>query len=80
MSAISATNARQSIYRIIDQVNAESEPITITGQRGNAVLVGEDDWRAIQESLYLTSVPGFSESVREARAEGVEAGSEELDW
>jgi len=65
---------------LIDQVNQESEPITITGQRGNAVLVGEDDWRAIQETLYLESVPGLSESLRRARAEGVDAGSTELDW
>lgn len=80
MTAVSATSARANLYRLIDQVNQESEPVTITGQRGNAVLVGEDDWRAIQETLYLESVPGLSESLRRARAEGVEAGSTELDW
>jgi len=80
MTATSATSARANLYRLIDQVNQESEPVTITGQRGNAVLVGEDDWRAIQETLYLESVPGLSESLRRARAEGVEAGSTELDW
>ncbi len=80
MTATSATSARANLYRLIDQVNQESEPITITGQRGNAVLVGEDDWRAIQETLYLESVPGLSESLRRARAEGVDAGSTELDW
>ena len=80
MTAVSATAARAQLYRLIDQVNEESEPLTITGQRGNAVLVGEDDWRAIQETLYLASVPGFTESIRRARAEGVDEGSEELDW
>lgn len=80
MTAISATSARANLYRLIDQVNEESEPLTITGQRGNAVLVGEDDWRAIQETLYLASLPGLVESIREARAEGIESGSEELDW
>lgn len=80
MTAVSATAARSKLYRLIDQVNEESEPLTITGQRGNAVLVGEDDWRAIQETLYLASVPGLAESIRQARAEGVEAGSQELDW
>lgn len=80
MTSVSATSARTNLYRLIDQVNEESEPLTITGQRGNAVLIGEDDWRSIQETLYLASVPGYAESIRQARAEGVEAGSEELDW
>lgn len=80
MIAVTATSARASLYRLIDQVNEESEPLTITGQRGNAVLIGEDDWRAIQETLFLASVPGLSESIRRARAEGLEAGSTELDW
>lgn len=80
MTAVSATSARANLYRLIDQVNEESEPLTITGQRGNAVLIGEDDWRAIQETLFLESVPGLAESIRVARAEGVQAGSTELDW
>ena len=80
MTAINVTAARAKLFRLIDQVNEESEPLTITGQRGNAVLIGEDDWRAIQETLFLTGVQGFMESIRQARAEGVDAGSEELDW
>ena len=80
MTAVSATSARANLYRLIDQVNEESEPMIITGQRGNAVLVGEDDWRAVQESLFLASIPGMTESIRAARSEGIRAGSEELDW
>lgn len=80
MTAIPVTAARANLYRLIDQVNAESEPLTITGQRGNAVLVGEDDWRAIQETLVLDSVPGMTQSIRQARQEGVEAASDELPW
>jgi prevent-host-death family protein len=80
MTAVSATIARSNLYRLIDQVNAEAEPVTITGQRGSAVLIGEADWRAIQETLYLTSIPGLADSLREARAEGVNAGVTELDW
>lgn len=80
MSAVSATTARANLYRLIDQVNEESEPLTITGQRGNAVLVGEDDWHAIQETLFLASVPGLTASIRRARSEGIEAGATELDW
>ena len=80
MSAVSATSARSNLYRLIDQVNEESQPLTITGQRGNAVLIGEADWQAIQETLFLESVPGFAESIRQARTEGIEVGSAELDW
>jgi len=80
VSTIPVTTARSQLYRLIDQVNEDSEPLVITGQRGNAVLVGEEDWRAIQETLYLESVPGIMDSIRNARREGIEAGSEELDW
>ena len=80
MPAVPATTARANLYRLIDQVNEESEPLTITGQRGNAVLIGEEDWLAIQETLFLESVPGLADSIRRARAEGVDAGSTELDW
>ncbi len=80
MTAVSATTARANLYKLIDQVNEDSQPLTITGQRGNAVLISEADWRAIQETLHLESVPGLAESIREARAAGIEAGSTELDW
>lgn len=80
MTAVSATTARSNLYRLIDQVNDDSEPLTITGQRGNAVLIGEADWQAIPETLFLEAVPGYAESIRAARAEGVEAASTELDW
>ncbi len=80
MTTVSATSARSNLYRLIDQVNDESQPLTITGQRGNAVLIGEADWQAIQETLFLESVPGFAESIRQVRAEGIEAASTELDW
>ena len=80
MTAVSATTARANLYRLIDQVNEDSQPLTITGQRGNAVLISEADWQAIQETLYLESVPGLAKSIRRARAEGTEAGSTELDW
>lgn len=80
MTAVSATAARSNLYRLIDQVNEEAQPLTITGQRGNAVLIGEGDWQAIQETLFLQSVPGLAQSLRQARTEGIDAGSTELDW
>lgn len=80
MTAIRATSARANLYRLIDQVNNDAEPLTITGQRTNAVLMGEEDWRAIQETLHLTSIPGMTDSINQARDEGIAAGSETLDW
>ncbi|EEJ54598.1 type II toxin-antitoxin system Phd/YefM family antitoxin [Mobiluncus mulieris] len=80
MTTLSATSARSHLYQLIDQVNQESAPITITGQRGNAILIGEADWQAIQETLYLTSIPGMTQSIQQARREGLPAASPELNW
>jgi len=80
MSTINVTTARSTLYRLIDQVAEESRPIRITGQRSTAVLVSEEDWEAIQETLYLQAIPGMVDSIRQAREESVEAASEELDW
>ena len=64
MTAITATKARDNIYQLIQEVNANCTPITITNTRGkNAVLIGEDDWKAIEETLYLMSIPGMAESI-----------------
>jgi PHD/YefM family antitoxin component YafN of YafNO toxin-antitoxin module len=72
MTAVSATSARANLYRLIDQVDEESEVRAVDGQRAarQRRLDREDDWRAIQESLFLAGVPGFTESIRRARAEG----------
>lgn len=64
MSAISVTKARDNIYQLISDVNANCQPITITNNKGrNAVLIGEEDWRAIEETLFLMSIPGMAESI-----------------
>ena len=68
------------IYRLLDDASETHEPIQITGKRSSAVLVAEDDWRAIQESLFLVSIPGMRESIRLGLATPVSACSEELDW
>jgi prevent-host-death family protein len=80
MTTISATDARAKLYKLLDQARESSEPILITGKRGNAVLVSEDDWRAVQETLYLLSIPGMRESIREGMAEPIEECSEEPGW
>ena len=80
MTTISVTDARSKLYKLVDQARDESEPILITGKRGNVVLVSEDDWRAIQETLYLISIPGMRESIRDGMEEPVDGLSEEPGW
>lgn len=80
MTTISATKARSSLYTLIDEANSSHEPIQITGKRGNAVLISEEDWRSIQETLYLQSIPGMVDSIKKARKEGPDRASKELDW
>ena len=64
MTAINATSARKNLYQLISDVNTNSTPITITNSRGkNAVLLSEDDWNALQETIYLNSIPGLVESI-----------------
>jgi prevent-host-death family protein len=80
MPTVTATEARAKLYRLIDQAAASHEPIVITGKRANAVLISENDWRAVQETLYLLSIPGMRESIREGLETSVEECAEDLDW
>lgn len=80
MSPIKATEARAQLYRLLDRVAESHEPILITGKRSNAVLVSEDDWRSLQETLHLLSVPGMRESILEGLTTPVEKCSDRLDW
>ena len=80
MPTLSATEARTKLYNLIDQASSTHEPILITGKRSNAVLISEDDWRSIQETLYLLNIPGMRESIREGLNTPLEECEEELDW
>jgi len=80
VTTISATEARKQLYKLLDDVSQSHEPIQITGKRGSAVLVSEDDWRAVQETLYLVSLPGMRESILEGMATPVDELEDELDW
>lgn len=80
MTSMSATEARKQLYKLLDDVAASHEPIEITGRRSNAVLVSEDDWRAVQETLHLLSIPGMRESILEGMAASVEELADKLDW
>jgi len=80
MSSLTATEARKRLYTLVDDVAESHEPIQIVGKRNSAVLVSEEDWRAIQETLYLASIPEMRESIREGLKTPVEECEEELDW
>ncbi len=71
MPTMTAAEAHAVFYALIDQVAATHEPVLITGRRNNSVLLSEDDWRAINETMYLLSIPGISESIREGMATSV---------
>ena len=80
MSTISATEARKSLYRLLDEVSESHEPVLITGKRGKAVLISEDDWRSVQETLYLMSIPGMRESIRAGMDTDLDDTEDSLDW
>lgn len=80
MTTLTATEARKRLYSLVDEVKESHEPIQIVGKRSSAVLISEDDWRAIQETLYLTSIPGMRESIQEGLETPVEECDKDIDW
>jgi len=80
MPTLTATEARSKLYRLIDETASSDEPIIIQGKRGNAVLISENDWRSIQETIYLLNIPGMRESIREGLATPIEKCTQEIDW
>jgi antitoxin YefM len=80
MTGITATEARSNLYRLIDETAVSHQPIVIMGKRNRAVLVSEEDWSAIQETLYLLSVPGMRESIREGMDTPMDQCDEEPNW
>ena len=80
MTTLNVTEARASLYKLIDDTTVSHEPVVITGKRGNAVLLSEDDWNAINETLHLLSVPGMRESILEGMQESIDGAATELNW
>lgn len=80
MTILKATEARSKLYTLIDEAAETHKPIMITGKRSNAVLVAEEDWNAINETLYLLSIPGMRDSIREGMAEDLDKSARKLDW
>jgi antitoxin YefM len=80
MSSINITNARKLLYKLVEELQNSHEPITITGKNGSAVLLSEDDWRSIEETLFLSSIPGMRESIQNGLAEPLAKSSKKLNW
>jgi antitoxin YefM len=80
MTTLSASEARKRLYNLVDQVKESHEPIQIVGKRSSAVLVSEEDWKAIAETLYLASIPGMRESIKKGLKTPVEKCSEKPGW
>lgn len=80
MPVMTATEARAALYSLLDDVAASHEPVLITGKRNNAVLIAEEDWRAISETLFLLSIPGMRESIVEGMQTPVAECAGEVEW
>jgi len=80
MTILNATEARSKLYHLIDEAATTHQPIVITGKRGNAILVSEEDWNAISETLHLLSIPGMKESIVEGMQKPISKCTQELDW
>jgi antitoxin YefM len=79
-TTINITNARKDLYKLIDQVIESHEPVHITGKKGSAVIISEEDWKNIEETLYLTSIPGMRESIIEGMKADLDECDEEIKW
>ena len=80
MHTLTASEARANLYRLMDEAARSHEPIVISGKRNNAVLISAEDWSAIQETLYLLSVPGMRESIKQGMAEPLAQSAKALKW
>jgi prevent-host-death family protein len=80
MTTLTATEARANLYKLLDEVAETHEPVLITGKRANAVLISEDDWRAIEETIYLLGIPGMRESIIEGLNTPIDECADEVEW
>ncbi len=80
MTTLTASQARAKLYKLLDEAAASHKPIQITGKRSNAVLISEEDWRSIQETLYLLSIPGMRKSIRRGLKTPIDKCKKELVW
>ncbi len=77
---IPVSQARANIYSLMDETSQTHEPILITGKRGNVVMLSQEDWNAIEETLYLNSIPGMTTSIKEMMNAPDSEFSEDIQW
>ena len=80
MTTLSVTQARKKLFSLLDEANSSHEPILIEGKRGGAVLIGQEDWSAIEETIYLSSIPGMRESIQKGMKTPLRKTSKALKW
>ncbi len=80
MVTMTASKARAKLYKLLDKVTASHEEVQITGRRSTGILVSAEDWKSIQETLYLVSIPGMRESIRKGLKEPVSKCRKEIKW
>jgi antitoxin YefM len=80
MRTLRVSEARANLYRLVEEAAQTHEPVKITGKHGNAVMIGEDDWLAVEETLYLVSVPGMRESILAGMETPVDECKPEPEW
>jgi antitoxin YefM len=80
MNVLSVSDARANLYKLVDETSSSHQSYLIKGKRHNAVLVSEEDWKALQETLYLISIPGMRESIREGLETPLEETSADINW
>jgi antitoxin YefM len=80
MTTLTASKARSALYRLLDKTSQTHDPIQITGKRSNAILISEEDWRAINETLYLLSIPGMRKSIRKGLELSAKKCAKRLMW
>ncbi len=77
---MSVSQVRADIYNIIDETAQTHQPILITGKRNNVVMISQEDWNAIEESLYLNSIPNMASSIIDAMKADDSEFSEKIEW
>jgi antitoxin YefM len=80
MTTLTVTQARANLFKLLEQAALSHEPIHLTGRRQNGVLISEEDFQAMQETLHLLSVPGLKESLLKAKKTPLKSYSKKRPW
>ena len=80
MTTFTVTQARKNLFSLVDKTNLSHSPIHIEGKRGGAVLIGAEDWSAIEETVFVNSIPGMKESIKAGMKTPLSKTSKALKW